>query len=106
MKIYLDDDFKCHLTNDGTLREVETEWLDSYCNQFIEGCRYIPLGEQWTRDDGIVFNGECVLTFKDVDMLMLAQSAADSAQAQAQQTINEYEQALTEIETALGVASK
>ena len=27
MKIYIDDDFKCHVTDDGTMQEVETDFF-------------------------------------------------------------------------------
>ena len=57
MIIYLDADFKCHLENDGTMREVETSFFDGKCKTFIEGYRYVPVGEKWTREDGTEFPG-------------------------------------------------
>lgn len=42
MKIYVDDnDFKCHASNpDGIFREVEDEFFNGMCAEFIEGfCR-------------------------------------------------------------------
>jgi len=58
MKIYLDNDCKCHVTNDGTMREFEVPAFDGKCTAYIEGTRYVPEGETWARKDGAVFNGE------------------------------------------------
>ena len=60
MKIYLDSDFKCHITNNGTMREIELSesFFDNKCAEFIEAYRYVPAGENWTRADGEVFRGE------------------------------------------------
>lgn len=63
--IYLDSDFKCHVTNDGTMREVETDAFDGKCDAFIEGYRFVPDGESWTRSDGVVFTGEMIAPWKD-----------------------------------------
>lgn len=38
--IYLDSDFKCHVTNDGTMTAVETDFFDGKCDTFIEGYCY------------------------------------------------------------------
>ena len=106
MKIYIDGDYKCHVTDDGTRRAFDVPFFDGKCNEFIEGYRYVPVGEMWTRADGEVFKGEMITPCRDYSQISEIQSAVDRAQAQAQQTINEYEQALSEIETALGVTSK
>lgn len=64
-KIYIDDDYKCFVTNDGTLREVETDAFDGMCADYIEGFRFVPFGESWTRSDGAVFHGEMIAPWKD-----------------------------------------
>lgn len=56
--IYLDHDFKCHLTDDGTMTAVETDFFDGKCAAYIEGFRFVPEGQSWTREDGVVFRGE------------------------------------------------
>lgn len=38
--IYIDSDFKCHVTNDGTMTAVETRAFDGKCDAFIEGNCY------------------------------------------------------------------
>ena len=59
MKIYIDEEKKCHATNpEGTFREFELEFFDGKCQTFIEGHRYCPKDESYTRDDGEVFHGE------------------------------------------------
>lgn len=105
MTIYIDNDYKCHLSDDGTRRAFELPFFDSKCAEFVEGYRYVPSGETWTRADGQVFAGEMISPCKNYSQLAAIQTAADRTQAQAQQTIDEYEQALTEIETALGVTT-
>lgn len=35
--IYIDSEFKCHTTNDGTMIAVETDFFDGKCDAFVEG---------------------------------------------------------------------
>lgn len=70
MIIYLDNDFKCHLENDGTMRSVETDTFDGKCKQFIEGYRFVSAGETWTRSDGVEFKGEMLSPWRDYNLLM------------------------------------
>lgn len=60
MKIYIDNDYMCHNVNDGTMREFDVPFFDGKCAAYIEGTRYVPLGETWTRPDGEVFEGEMI----------------------------------------------
>lgn len=105
MTIYIDNDYKCHVADDGTMRAVETDFFNGKCAEFIEGYRFVPSGETWIRSDGQMFTGEMIASFREYSHIAEIQAAVDRAQAQAQQTIDEYEQALTEIEKALGVTS-
>ena len=73
MKIYLDDEYKCHISDDGPMTEVETDAFDGKCEAFIEGYRYVPSGENWTREDGAVFQGEMAVPWKDFAELDEAQ---------------------------------
>lgn len=70
MIIYLDSDFICHLTNDGTMQEVETNAFDGKNKEYIEGYRYIPEGQTWTRADGAVFHGLMIAPAKDYNRIM------------------------------------
>ena len=74
MKIYLDVEYRCHLTDDGTMKEAETDFFDDKCTVFIEGYRFIPAGESWTRRDGVVFHGEMIAPAEDYDSLTKAQT--------------------------------
>lgn len=74
MTIYLDDDYRCHLRDDGTRRAVETALFDGKCAAFIEGCRYVPEGECWTRDDGERFYGQMLSPAADYAVLAAAQT--------------------------------
>lgn len=105
MKIYIDSNYKCYLSDDGTRRAFELPFFDGKCAEFVEGYRFVPSGETWTRKDGQTFKGEMIAPRRDYSQISEIQTAVDRAQAQAQQTIDEYEQALTEIENALGVTS-
>ena len=99
MKIYIDNDLKCHVSNpDGTYTAAETDFFDGKCDAYIEGYRYVPAGESWTRADGATFTGEMIAPWKPWEELDAAQRAYE------RQLIAEYEQALSEIEAALGVS--
>lgn len=88
--IYIDSEFKCHVTNDGTMTAVETDCFDGKCDVYIEGCRFVPDGETWTRSDGEVFHGEMIAPWKDYAEL-------DNAQREYErQLLAEYEAALAE----------
>ena len=74
MKIYIDSEFRCHTTNiDNTLREIETDFFDDKCTVFIEGYRFVPDCESWTRSDGVVFRGEMISPWRPLDELLEAQ---------------------------------
>ena len=65
MTIYIDADFKCHVSDDGTMTAVQTDFFGGKCDTYIEGYRFIPAGKTWTRPDGVVFHGEMVAPWKD-----------------------------------------
>lgn len=77
MKIYIDSDYKCYAEAAEGLTEVETPFFDGKCREFIEGYRYIPAGQTWTRSDGRTFEGEMVTPYKDYRILASAQYDAD-----------------------------
>ena len=73
MVIYLDNEFKCHTANDGTMISIETNFFNDKSPTFIEGYRFIPSDSTWTREDGVVFTGEMVSPWKPYDELDAAQ---------------------------------
>lgn len=99
MIIYIDADYKCHTTPADGLTAIETDVFDGKCKQLIEGYRFVPVGQSWTREDGEMFEGEMIAPFRDYEILEELQAVYD----EQQQTINEYEDALSDIEQALGV---
>lgn len=83
MTIFIDADFKCHTENDGTMRELQTDFFDGKCQTFIEGYRFVPAGQAWTREDGATFKGEMVTAWKPFDELDAAQRAYERELAEA-----------------------
>jgi hypothetical protein len=96
MKIYIDHDFCCHTTNpNGNFREIQTDFFDGKCAAFIEGYRYVPSGESWTRSDGMIFRGETITPFKPYSELYADQLEHERS------LLVEYSSALSEIEVAI-----
>lgn len=62
--IYIDSEFKCHTASAEGLTAIETDAFDGKCDAYIEGYRFIPSGQTWTRADGAVFTGEMIAPWK------------------------------------------
>ena len=91
MKFYIDYDFKCHVNGDDTMTMIESSFFDGKCAAFIEGYRFIPTGQNWTRDDGTTFMGEMAAPWKPYDEL-------DAAQREYEfQLLKDMEAALNEL---------
>lgn len=104
MQIYIDSDFKCHTVAGDGLTAVETAAFDGMCAAYIEGYRFVPDGSTWVREDGTVFRGEMVTPWKPWEELDAMQREYEREQYETLTAQNaEYEAALSEIETALGV---
>ena len=102
--IYIDSSFKCHTSTAEGLTQIETDAFDGKCDAYIDGYRFIPAGKTWTRADGVVFTGEMIAPWKPWDELDAVQREYEREQYKTVSTQNaEYEEALSEIETALGV---
>ena len=71
--IYIDSEFKCYVTSGEGRRPVETDAFDGKCDAYIEGYRFVPSGQTWTRADDVVFNGEMVAPWKPWRELNAAQ---------------------------------
>ena len=86
-KIYLNAAFECSTTERAdTVQSIETDFFDGKCNAFIEGYRFVPEGQSWTRDDGVTFNGEMIAPFKDYTYLEMVQTAFDELAGQITDT--------------------
>lgn len=99
MTIYIDDDYKCYVSAVDGRREIETEFFNGKCAEWIESFRFVPAGKTWTREDGELIRGEMAAPWKDLGEAYAAQAGYVAAQNA------QYEAALTEIEAALGVTS-
>lgn len=91
MIIYIDNDYKCHVANDGTMTAIETSCFDGKCTEFIEGFRYVPQDAEWTRDDGVIFRGEMVTPWKPYAELAAIQNAVDRNSAEWEEKMVEAE---------------
>lgn len=82
MKIYIDNDYKCHVTNNGDMREFDVPFFDGKCADYIEGHRYVPQDETWIRLDGIEFTGGMIAPFINYAKLEKAQLTYEKEQAE------------------------
>ena len=99
MTIYIDSDYKCHVSAAEGRRAVETEFFDGKCPEWIESYRFVPEGETWVKENGEMFRGEMIAPWKDLGEAYAAQTVYLERQNA------QYEATLTEIEAALGVTS-
>lgn len=91
MTIYIDSDYKCHTSLGEGLTAVETDAFDGRCSRYIEGYRFVPAGESWTRGDGVVFEGEMVAPWRPYEILAEFQAIYEDEQAkhaEAQEALN------------------
>lgn len=82
MKIYIDSDYKCHISPAEGLREIEAPEFDGFCAEYIEGYRYIPAGETWERNDGVKCSG--ISPWKNYTELEKAQLEYELTQLKAE----------------------
>lgn len=87
MTIYIDSDYKCHTSPGNGLTAIETDAFDGKCRQYIEGYRFVPAGQSWTREDGQVFTGEMVAPWRDYAILAELQALYEEEQAKATEEI-------------------
>lgn len=84
MTIYIDNDYQCHAEAGDGLRAVETDFFDGKCRRFIEGYRFVPEGETWTRADGVTFPGEMIAPHEDYAVLAAYQQQYEESLAELQ----------------------
>lgn len=99
MTIYIDSDFKCHVSAAEGRRAIETSFFDGKCPEWIESYRFVPEGETWTREDGEEFTGEMISPWKDLGEAYAAQTAYLTGElAAAEADIAELDMALLDAE--------
>ena len=81
MKIYIDNDYKCHTSSGDGFTPVETDAFDGKCRQYIEGYRFVPSGQTWIREDGQVFSGGMVAPWRPYEILAEFQAIYEEEQA-------------------------
>ena len=75
MTIYIDSDYKCHVSATDGRRAVETDAFNGKCPEWIESFRFVPADETWTREDGEEFAGaEMISPWKDLGEAYAAQT--------------------------------
>lgn len=88
MTVYLDVEWKCHISGDDTMISVETAAFDGKCDAYIEGYRFVPGGKTWIREDGVEFAGEMIAPWKPWGELDAAQREYEREQYQDLTTQN------------------
>lgn len=86
--VYLDADFRCHLSLGDGLQPIETSYFDGCCDEYIEGYRYIPAGATWVRSDGMIFQGEMIAPWRPWEELDAAQREYEREQYKTLATQN------------------
>ena len=69
-------------------------FFNGKCEVFIEGYRYVPSGESWTREDGSIFYGEMIAPWKSYSELDAEQRKYE------RQKLLEYENMQSELNTS------
>ena len=87
MTIYIDADCKCHTAPGVGLTAVETDAFEDKCSRYIQGYRFVPAGESWTREDGHTFTGEMIAPWRDYAILAEFQSIYEEELAKAVEDI-------------------
>lgn len=80
MTIYIDSEYKCHVSPGEGLTAVETDAFNGKCRQYVEGYRFVPAGQSWTREDGQVFEGEMVAPWRECELLAELQALYEEEQ--------------------------
>ena len=92
MTVYIDKDFKCHAAPADGLTAVESGYFDGKCAALIGCYRFVPEGEMWMREDGVVFTGEMVAPHKDTAPALAVQEEYDKMAENAGDYAAAYEE--------------
>lgn len=97
--IYIDEEFKCHVENNGDFTEIETDFFDGKCDEFIEGYRFVPHGCTWIREDGVSFTGEMISPCRGYDSLLKIQAKyeLDTVTAERDELLENIVQLIEEV---------
>lgn len=90
--VYIDNDFKCHAAPSEGVVAVENDFFDGKCDMLIECYRFVPDGQTWTREDGVVFPGEMIAPHKDITTALVAQAEYERLTENAGDYVAAYEE--------------
>ena len=97
MVVYIDNDFKCFTEPAEGLVEIESSFFDNKCKTLIECYRFIPHGQEWIRNDGIVFKGETASPHTDITTALHAQAAYEEVYLNAVDYVAAYNEGVESI---------
>ena len=80
MTIYIDGEYKCHVSPGEGMTAIETDAFDGKCRQFIEGYRFVPAGKRLIMPDGSFFRGEMVAPWMPYEILADLQALYEEEQ--------------------------
>lgn len=100
--IYLDSEHICHLADDGTMQEVQTDMFDGQADEYVKGYRFVPEGQTWTRSDGTVFHGLMIAPAKDYNRIMVDVACSYLTDEQAESVSSLYENWEVGVDYAVG----
>ena len=83
MNIYIDNDNKCHLSDDGAMRGFDVPFFDNKCPTFVEGHYYVPPNEVRKGEDGTLYQGEQITPWRDLALLEEFQKQYEAMIAEA-----------------------
>lgn len=83
MTIYIDADYKCHVSADGTMRAFVVPFFTGKCREFVEGYLYIPPGEKLVQENGVILRGEQRTPWRDYSRLAALQAVYEQGQQSA-----------------------
>lgn len=95
MIYYIDENFRLHTENDGTMHAWEdtTGFFNNKCRIFIEGYMVIPEGKSWVDLDGNEFIGLMIAPAEPFEPLYNSQLGYE----EASETIAELDAALLDV---------
>ena len=97
MTIWIDPDFKCYTEEADGRTPVETDAFAGKCPDYIRGCRFVPEGREWVREDGKIFVGEMKAPWQDSASLERMQAQyVEEVNAEQRETMDKAAEMLTD----------
>lgn len=81
MIIYIDEQYRCHSEDDGTMTAIETDFFNGKCSAFIEGYVFLPEGKTIEYDSKLTMKGEAIFPWEDIRVLNAYQTQYEAMTA-------------------------